>query len=178
MKKEITHNINDDFITDVIEVIIETTLGNVSIATTYLPPRRPYLPFPDFHKLAYNNYPTYVLGDLSARSIFMGHGRSNNVGKGLERFMRHGKFIHVGPDFPTFHNRNSYSSPDVVLTNNKATLNMLIKPGPITTSDYIPIHMTITSEAITIPISPRLNLNKASWLSFKSLVEEEMGRLI
>lgn len=51
IKSPIKHKIIDDYITDVIELRIETPTGTLSIATTYLPPRRPYLPFPDIHKL-------------------------------------------------------------------------------------------------------------------------------
>lgn len=51
IKSNIKHEIIEDFITDVLELRINTTIGQISVATTYLPPRRPYLPFPDFHRL-------------------------------------------------------------------------------------------------------------------------------
>ena len=48
----IKHNINyklyDDYDTDVLAVEIETNLGPIIISTTYLPPRRPFLPTTDF----------------------------------------------------------------------------------------------------------------------------------
>ena len=46
VKYNINHKLFDDFHTDVIAIQVETTLGPIVIATTYLPPRRPYLPFP------------------------------------------------------------------------------------------------------------------------------------
>lgn len=160
VKRDIKHRINDNFLTDVLDKTVETTVVPVAIATTYLPPRRPNLPYPDSHKLAYNNHPTYVLGDLSASHTSMGQARDNNVGRGLVKFFRRGKLIHLEPDFLTYHNRNTRSSPDAILANIKAMHNIIIKPGTITTSDHIPIVMIITADAITHPSPPRLNLKK------------------
>lgn len=58
IKNNIQYKIKDDFLTNFLEVIVETTLGPISIATTYIPPRRQFLPFPNVHRLAYNNHPT------------------------------------------------------------------------------------------------------------------------
>lgn len=81
VKSHIKHKIVDDYITDVIELRLETPIGTLSIATTYLPPRRPYLPFPDIHKLLHNNHPTYIIGDLNAKHRILGNSTNNNVGK-------------------------------------------------------------------------------------------------
>lgn len=97
VKNNIKHKIIDDFITNILETEIETSLGKISIATTYLPPRRPYLPIPDFHKLASNNHPTYIIGDLNAHHTLIGSRRNNIVGKGLEIFLQRGKLLHLGP---------------------------------------------------------------------------------
>lgn len=65
IKQNIKHKIKDDFMTNTLEIVIVTAIGQISIATTYLPPRSPFLPLPDFHQLAYNNHPTYIIGDLT-----------------------------------------------------------------------------------------------------------------
>lgn len=52
IKSNIQHKIDDNYITDLLEITVETEIGEISIATTYLPPRRPYLPYPDIHRLA------------------------------------------------------------------------------------------------------------------------------
>lgn len=63
----------DEFLTDVTEIKLETLMGTTSIAATYLPPRRPYLPFPDFHQLLYNNHTTYIIGDFNAKHSYFGN---------------------------------------------------------------------------------------------------------
>lgn len=171
IKNNIKHTIQDEFITNVLQVTIETTLGKISLATTYLPPRRPYLPYPDIHKLASNHHPTYLLADLNAHHRLLNNNRNNEVGKGLERFMRQGKLIHLGPNFPTFHGRSGGSTPDLVFSNSRAHHNITITPGPLTEADHIPIIMNITAKAITKIIPPILNLKAANWERFKEEVD-------
>lgn len=129
----IKHKIIDDYITDVIEFKLETPIGTISIATTYLPPRGPYLPFPDIHKLLHNNHQTYIIGDLNAKHRILGHTQNNTVGKGLATYINRVKPIHLGPNFPTFFSNTNISTPDIIPSNNKAIHNVVINPGPITT---------------------------------------------
>ena len=49
IKNNIPHKVYDDYDTDVLAVEIETSLGPIIISTTYLSPRRLYLPFPDIY---------------------------------------------------------------------------------------------------------------------------------
>lgn len=56
VKKTMKHRLIDDFMQEFIATKIETTVGEIIIAVTYLPPRRPYLPIIDFQKLQ----PTYI----------------------------------------------------------------------------------------------------------------------
>lgn len=119
VKNTIKYKIKDEFITNCLEIIIDTSLGKISIATTYLPPRRQYLPFPDVHRLVYNNHPTYILADMNAQSRRLNSNRDNLIGKGLERFLSRGTLLHLGPNFPTFHGMRSSTAPDIVLSNNK-----------------------------------------------------------
>lgn len=39
VKENLKHKIKDYFLTNTIEIVIQTSLGNISIATSYLPPR-------------------------------------------------------------------------------------------------------------------------------------------
>lgn len=177
IKPHIKHKIIDDFITDVLELRIETTIGTISIATTYLPPRRPYLPYPDIHKLLYNNHPTYIIGDLNAKHSTLGNTYNNAVGKDLATFINKGKAIHLGPNFTTFFNNVNMSTPDIVIFNNKAIHNTTINPGTITTSDHIPIIVTLSSTAINTPTTPSYNMNKADWHNLKNEIHEKMDNI-
>ena len=99
---------------------MNTSTGPINIATTYLPPpRRPYLPFPDFHRLATQGTPTYIIGDLNARHTVLNNNDCNNVGKAIKRLIDNGKLYFQGPHFHTFFSSNHTSTPDIVLTNNK-----------------------------------------------------------
>ncbi len=91
-----------DFLTDVLAVEIDTTFLPIIIATMYLPPRRPYLPYPDIYNLMNNNIPTYILGDLNASHTHFGNGSSNTVGRSLVQLINNGNLIHLGPHYPTF----------------------------------------------------------------------------
>ena len=71
----------DDFDTDFLAIEIETSLGPIIIATTYLPPRRPFLQYTDSHKLLRNSITTYILGDFNGRHTTFGNRENNTVGK-------------------------------------------------------------------------------------------------
>ena len=172
VKTNIQHKITDDFDTDVLQVTITTNTGPINIATTYLPPRRPYLPFTDFHRLATQNAPTYIIGDLNARHTILNNNNCNNVGKALKKLIDNGKINFQGPNFNTFFSSNHTSSPDIILTNNKTYHNMEIKPGPTTSSDHIPIIITISTQAIKIPVIPRPIYSKANWETFANETKE------
>lgn len=111
IKQNIKHKLDDNYLTDVLEIIINTDIGEVGIATTYLPPRRPYLPFPDFNSLATIHRPTYIIGDLNASHTLLGNRSNNQVVKNLERLLSIGKLQHIGPDFSTFKGRLSQTTP-------------------------------------------------------------------
>lgn len=153
-------------------------MGPISIATTYLPPRRSSLPYSDFHKLLYNIHPIYIFGDLNAKHNLIGDTRSNNVGKGIATFMKNGKAIHLGPNFPTYFSHNNASSPDIAIANNKITHNITINPGPITTSYHIPVIITLTATAITIPTNPTPNKWKADREKLKDDINQKMDNII
>lgn len=171
VKKTIKHRLIDDFIQEFLAVKIETTLGEIIIATTYLPPRRPYLPIIDFQRIMNYNQPTYILGDFNARHRLFGHKDNNDVGKSLVNFINRGKICHIGPQFPTFLGTHNITSPDKVFSNNKAFLNYHLSPGPLTPSDHIPIIMKISVNHIQVPIRKRLNMKKANWEKFREELE-------
>ncbi len=167
IKQNIKHKVTDDFDTDILQITIETNTGPINIATTYLPPRRPYLPITDFHRIASQNYPTYIIGDLNAHHPQIDNKKENTVGKALMMLININKLTHIGPDFPTFISHNSRSTPDIILTNNKTYHNIDIQTGPTTSSDHLPIIIKITAKPVKIETSPTYSLKKTNWEEFK-----------
>ena len=65
-----------DFVSETLAVSVETAQGKVTLATSYLPPLRPYVPAYDFNRLAALPHPTYLIGDLNGRHRILGyHGQ-------------------------------------------------------------------------------------------------------
>lgn len=50
IKKTIKHKLIDDFNEETLAIKLHTTIGEMIIGTSYLPPRRPYLPAADLKK--------------------------------------------------------------------------------------------------------------------------------
>ncbi len=70
---------------------------------------------------------------------------------------------------------NVVSKPDKVLTNKHNNLNTLIEPGDITTSDHIPIILTISTEPILKKKGEAYNYNKADWEVFQSILNKSIN---
>lgn len=128
IRHNINHRLDDDFHSDILAVTIETRQGPLTIATTYIPPKAPYINFIDFLKLLNNQHPTYMIGDLNARYQFFGHNDSTPVGRNLKTLFDTDKARYVGPNFPTLIKHNSAIAPDIVITNNKAFHNIHLPP--------------------------------------------------
>ena len=122
-----------------LQITIYTGTGPVNIATSYLPPRRPYLPFTYLHKIVSQFQPSYIIGYLNAHHPAIDNKPANNVGKAPMMMTGFNKLKHSGPDFPTFFSHNPSSTPDIILANNKTYHNKQITPGSITPSHHIPI---------------------------------------
>ena len=83
IKQSIKHKINDRYDTYIFQITIDTNTGLVNIGTTYLPPRRQYLPFRDFHKIASQSQPSYIIGDINSHHPNLDNKPANNVGKAI-----------------------------------------------------------------------------------------------
>lgn len=128
IRKGLQHQILDDFDNEFLAVKLDTTRDPIVLATGYLPPRRPFLPFPDILRLLRLCIPVYFLGDVNARHRTLGHS-DNYVGNSITRLMADGRLNHLGPDFPTLIRHNS----DIVISNRYDNLNTRITPGNLTT---------------------------------------------
>lgn len=163
IKRQLKHHIIDN--QEFFAVEIETTRGPINLATAYLPPRRPFLPYPDILRLLREQKPVYIMGDLNARHATLGRENNNNIGNSIAQLMSH-----LGPDFPTLIRNNTATSPDIVMSNRYGYPNIHITPRDITTSDHLPIIMEISTDPLSIPITPRADYKNANWDQFKQIL--------
>ena len=174
VKSRLRHRVDDDFISETLAVEIDTSDGPVAVATSYLPPRRPYLPHPDFLRLFRRRLPLLFAGDLNARHPDLGTRSTNTVGRDLVDYLRRQTAHRLGPDFPTYYGPLSRTSPDIVLTNPSNHFNHHISPGPLTSSDHIPIIIDMSSSPILIPAKQYFSFRTTDWTAFTSDADLQM----
>ena len=91
--------------------------------------------------------------------------------------MNNNKVNFLGADFPTYYSRNTATTPDIVLFNNKTFHNISINPGPVTSSGHIPVIIKTTTRAIPIPAAPKLNTNKTNGETFKDDIPAHVSNI-
>ena len=167
----IKHRIREKIYSDILSVEIDTDLGVIEIATSYVAPRIGYLHYPDFYRLFKQSHPVYYLGDLNARCRMLGNSNDNQIGKQIKLLIENRIVKHDGRHFPTFITNRSKTSPDIILKNFEAFHNTFEELGPLTISDHIPIIYKISNSPILSEILPRLNYKKAKWENYKNMLE-------
>lgn len=172
VKKTIKHKIIDDLEESFLAIIVQTTMGEICIGTGYQPPRRPTIPIHNINRILRRNSPAFFLGDINARHRILGHSNNNTTGTIINDLIGTGNIMHVGPDFQTYITPIHAGIPDIILTNNNQIHNIYSHPGPITTSDHLPIIFEISSSPIQIPIEPKYNFNEADWEKFKTDLQQ------
>ena len=160
IKTNIKYTIQDDFLSDLLSVKVETRLGPVFIATDYIPPRVGFLTFPDCANLLDTPHPVYILGDLNARHRVLGNTEDNTTGKNIKLLIDRNKLKPIGPHIPTYFSTNTTSSPNYFFSNHKLYQNIHLSPRPATPSDHTPILAKISLNPIQFP-------NKADWPNFE-----------
>lgn len=168
IKSNIKHTIIDNFDEEFIAVEIETSLGPIIIGTCYLPPRRPYVPYGDITRFLGHNKPVYLLCDFNGRHRILGNGNNNAVGHTLASLVNRGRMTILGPDFPTHITNTSARTPDLVVENKYANLNIHLEPGRASISDHLPIEATISVNSMQIPTTPRYAYKQADWDKYKN----------
>lgn len=166
VKIGIKHQIIDDLEEDYLALKIETSLGPIIIATGYQPPRNPQLPMHTILRLFRQQLPVLFAGDLNARHHILNHGNNNPAGEVIDHMIRQGSTVHIGPLFKTFITPRACGNPDIVLSNDRLRHNIHLSPGPLTTSDHVPVIIKISTSPIQIPAVPKLNYKSANWENF------------
>ena len=168
IKKTIEYKILDDYRDDLLGIQIQTSKGPVALFTIYSPPRRNYLPLGDIRRALQRNIPVYIIADLNAHHQILGYTRVNNKGRMVKDLIDRNIARYLGPDFPTLIDKNT--KPDAVITNRISYLNISIQPGDITTSDHLPIVITISTRPIANEKQPKFNFKKANWQKFQEKI--------
>lgn len=174
IKKHINYKLHDNFLSDLLAIEISTSTGNIIIATMYQPPARNYIPIPDFLTLFRRNIPVYFIGDLNANHPTLGYQHTNTKGRQINRLIRNRTIQHIGPEFPTYYTHGRGTTPDIILANYRVHHNIHVEQGPLTTSDHIPIILTIAASPILIPSSPKPYYKNADWEKFQNIVNTNM----
>ena len=175
VKRHLKYKINDNFNSETMSITIETTQGQLTLATSYLPPVRNYLPMYDMFRLSSLPHPCYMLGDLNAHHRMFGYRGTNKVGRALNALVDRGEWTHLGPNFKTFYGPGGTGTPDVVLCNRHAVLNHHIMPGHSKAgSDHTPIKMIISTSPIIIPTPKRFIYSEANWDEYRRVINEEL----
>ena len=178
VKNNIKHRITKNYLSETMSVTLETAQGDLTLATSYLPPSRAYLPMQDYMRLANMPHPCYILGDLNANHRVFGYPRSNVVGRQVVEFIDRDELVHLGPQFKTWLGHNGTSTPDIILANKHAHDCTHSQPGPpeatditpgrMNGSDHVPVILTISSDPLVIPTPSRYWYREADWDGYKA----------
>ena len=174
IKSNIKYQLIDTFQYDILAIKLETNKGPVIIATTYLPPRRQYLPEAELRSLFQKTIPVYMMADLNANHRNWGYAYNNQRGIMIGNMIRQNICSHIGPDFNTLINVTGVGRPDIILGNRRAFFHTAIREGNLTSSDHLPIVINISTKPLLILSPPKWNLSKTNWDTFKENIEIKM----
>ena len=175
IKRNIKYMIMDDWQGDILAVRVETSKGPIIIATTYLPPRRHFIPEAQIRSLLNHREPTYILGDLNARHRCIGYTSNNPTGDFIANLISRNLCTHMGPDFNTLTWVSGVGRPDILLGNQRAPLlHHALREGDLTSSDHLPVVVTLSTKPIIVLTKNNLNLKKTNWDTFQTSIAERM----
>ena len=121
VRRDTHYKLIDDFETDMfmLGVTIDTPQGHIHIITTYIPPRDSYLHYHDFYKILKSTDLVYIIRDLNARHLILGHNNKNVRGELFATLINRGHAQHTRPHHPTFLTYRSSISLDIILSNHR-----------------------------------------------------------
>ena len=170
IRRNLTAKVDDDFYQDFLTATLETAQGPVTIATGYIPPRLNYINTADLYKIFNRRHPVYLLADLNAYHRHFDYTADSIRGKQIVTMIGTHDIQYLGPHFKTRITGQTRRSPDIVLANDRAYLNIHLKPGPLTPSDHSPIIAKLSYDPIQIPINRRFQFSKTNWTEYKDIL--------
>ena len=178
IKPNIQHTlVKHRFVHDTLAIQVETLSGPVIIAVNYSPPSRGFPPMEDLKWLSEHTFPCYLLADLNAHhSTFPHHSAPNHLGMYLYReYTSKGRLNRLGPSEPTFyaHNSERGTAPDIILANRHTYHNHFHEVLPASTSDHLPIKLTISTKPI-MKIVKGENRKRANWDEYSDHIKNQI----
>ena len=170
VRRNLTAKVDDDFYQDFLTATIETAQGPVTLATGYIPPRLNFINTADLYKIFNRQHPVYLLADLNAYHRHFDYNSDSLRGKQIVTMTQTHNIQYLGPHFKTRTTGQTRRTPDIVLANDRAYLNIDLKHGPLTPSDHSPIIAKISYDPIQIPINARFQFSKTNWTDFNDIL--------
>ena len=162
---------------DTLAIQVETLSGPVIIAVNYSPPSRKFPPMEDLKWLSEHLFPCYLLADLNAHhKTFPYHGTQNHLGVYLHNeYITKGRLYRLGPSTPTFRSSRSVrgTTPDIILANKYTYHNHFHEVLPASTSDHLPIKLTISTKPI-MKIKKGENRKCANWSEYSKHIKDQI----
>ena len=172
VRRDIRYQILDSFIDYILGIRILTLRGPINILTHYSPPRQNYLPIGELNQKLNSNEAVYLMGDLNAHHPIFGYRYTDLKGQEINNLINRNIVPHLGPEFPTI--MATKTKADVVLGNRHAFYNIAITEGEITTSDHLPIMVTLLTKAIIKDFVKRNKFKNADWDKYKSIIDRKI----
>ena len=154
---------------DTLSIKINTSLGPLIIATSYIPPRLNVIPSISINKILDYNLPTLFIADFNAHHPMFHNTTARNAngdarGAQLSALAVNRNLDFLGPMFYTFETNRSKGTPDIVLTSNQFQIfHHQITKGN-TFSDHSSIILKISTVPIKVIVNSNLNLNTSIFL--------------
>ena len=167
VKRNMQHQISDDFEDDLLVVKLETKKGPVIMATAYRPPSWQNTPVKDLLRLFKRGDPVYLIAGLNVAHSFIGHSSNNDTGKIINNMIRKNVINYMGPDFNTRVGVNGISKPNIILKNRQGFFNYSIREREITTSDHLQMIRKLSTTALVKESPPRRLYSKTNWVRVK-----------
>ena len=146
--------------------IVELKLeqNKLGMGTSNIPPREPDGKLLRvIQKVSTFSNLTIFLSDINAKHRRLQHRDSNTRGRFLMQAVGDDRIRYLGPHFHNFFAGGHWGTQDAILSNKFLYLHHLITQGLPTTSDHVPVVMTVSARPTTISIRERFSSAQADW---------------